>query len=46
MRITLPKFDNTNPIVRELLVKARAATTIGESAYFQRLAIKAGDTTK
>lgn len=45
MRITLPVLDRSNPLVAELLDKSRAATTLGEGAYFQRLARKATEKT-
>lgn len=38
MRIKVPTFDTSKQIVRELLDKANTAPTLGEAAYFQRLA--------
>ena len=38
MRITVPTFDQSKQTVRDLLAQARAATTLGEAAHYQRLA--------
>ncbi len=43
MRITVPSFDLTNARVVELLDKARAAVTMAEGTYYQRLARKASE---
>lgn len=42
MRIELPKLTDS-PLVRELLDKARSAPTLGEAAYFNRLARQASE---
>jgi hypothetical protein len=38
MRLILPTYDTTKAKVRELLDKANTAPTLGEGAYFLRLA--------
>jgi hypothetical protein len=43
MRIEVPTFNTASQIVRDLLEKARNAPSMGEAAYFQRLARKASE---